>query len=165
MVINYSSEFSWKAQKKKEGGREAHGERRRSTQTGTKACHEGSCLPLLQTHILPWLCRQRLGPPRQISPGGYYRPEDEMIFRQRSFHAHTDAQGLILKKITLQGCSLYFFYFFYCNCQLRRRTKVLIHRYFGHMSRQIYSKKLHPAKKNNIWQMCFMWYQKDVCFY
>ncbi len=60
-------------------------ERRRSTQTGTKACYEGSCLPLLATHILPWLCRQRLGPPRQISPGGYYRPEDGMIFWERSF--------------------------------------------------------------------------------
>lgn len=29
---------------------------------------------------------ERLRPPRQISLGGYYRQEDEMIFRERSFH-------------------------------------------------------------------------------
>lgn len=74
----------------KRGEEQTHGELRRSTQTGTKACHEGSCLPLLETHILPWLCRQRLGPPRQISPGGYYRPEDKNDFQTEELpHTHT----------------------------------------------------------------------------
>ena len=167
MVINYSSEFSWKAQEK--GGREeAHGERRWSTQTGTKACHEGSCLPLLQTHILPWLCRQRLGPPRQISPGGYYRPEDEMIFRQRNFHTHTQMHRVwYWRKLRFKDAPFFFFFFFFTVTVNRvEEQKLLIHRYIGHKSRQIYFffKKLLPAK-NNIWQMCFLWYQKDVCFY
>lgn len=90
-----------------------HGEQRWSTQTGAKARHEGPCLPLLETNILPRLCRQRLGPPRKISPGGYYRPEDEMIFRRSGFHTHTrtqrDAGGrcLILWKMCFEDGSLF----------------------------------------------------------
>lgn len=78
VVINYSCEYGWKPGETWGSRSSARGERgggsdAGAVRAGTKACHEGSCLPPLQTHMLPGLCRQRLGPPRQISPGGYYR--------------------------------------------------------------------------------------------
>lgn len=89
MVINYSSEFSGKLKETGRGGGEAADawEATRQHTDRNKGLPRRFMPPTARDpYTAVALQTERLRPPRQISLGGYYRPEDEMIFRERSFH-------------------------------------------------------------------------------